>query len=267
MLRRAGLSSLLAALVALAVVAPAQARPRGPFYWDVSLRGSQSATWSFAIEDPPACPGFAGRSGQGRGKVTMSFASPAKRPFRLAFDPPGSHHTVFHGAVPLSYASQGAISSANGTACGAGAEEPAPIPRINDSSGCGAQTGRLEVTAWLDRRKLRLDGLATGLRFVACPTPWDSLQWGVYAQGVWSQESTCKPDEYALDSLVVPATSVSLARFTARKPFVLDVNQAYHCEFPPRFVGDKGALEINTVIRYRLTLQPRARPRARNSGA
>lgn len=267
MLRRAGMASILATSVALLIVAPAQARPRGPFSWDVTLKGTQDVTWNFAIEDPPACPNFAGRSGQGKGKVTISFAGPATRPFRLSFDPPGSHHTVFDALVPVSYSNQGGISSANGMPCGAGPADPAPIPHLNDRSGCGAQTTQLEATAWLDRRKLRLDGSLNHLKFpAACPTPWDSLQWGVYAQGVWSQESTCEPDEYALDHLAVPATSVSLTRLTAKKPFVLDVNQAFHCVFPPRFVGDKGALEINTVIRYGLSFKPHKRARAKNPG-
>jgi hypothetical protein len=268
MLRRAAMASLLAVSVALAIVAPAQARPRGPFYWDVSLKGTQDVRWSFAVEDPRACPDFAGRSGQGKGQVTMDFSSSATRPFRLAFDPAGSYHTVFDASVPLAYSNQGGISSSNGMPCGAGAEDPAPLPHLNDSSGCGAQTTRLEASAWLSRKKLRLDGSPTHLKFPAgCPTPWDSMQWGVYAQGVWSQDGTCKPDEYALGSLVVPATRVSLAKFTAKKPFALDVNQAYHCEFPPRFVGDKGSLEINTVIRYRLSFKPRKQARAKHPGA
>jgi hypothetical protein len=257
MLQRVGMTSLLATSLALAVAVPAQARPTGPFYWDVSLKGSQDMTWNFTIEDPPACPDFAGRRGQGKGKVTMRFSSPATRPFRLSFSPGGSHHTVLDATVPLTYSNQGGISSTNGMPCGAGADEPTPIPHLNDASGCGTQDTRLDAYAWVDRKKLRLDGQPTRLKFPAdCPTPWDRLQWGVYAQGVWSQESTCKADEYATGSLVVPATSVSLTRFAAKKAFAFDVNQAYHCEFPPRFVGDRGTLEINTVIRYTLSFKP-----------
>jgi hypothetical protein len=258
MLQRAGMTSLLATSLALAVVVSAQARPTGPFYWDVSLKGSQDMTWKFTIEDPPACPDFAGRTGQGKGKVTMRFSSPATRPVRLSFSPGGSYHTVFDATVPLTYSNQGGISSSDGMPCGAGPNDPTPIPHLNTNSGCGTQDTRLRASAWVNRKKLRLDGQPTRLKFPSdCPTPWDSMQWGVYPQGVWSQQSTCEPDEYATDILVVPATSVSLTRLTAKKAFSFDVNEAYHCEFPPRFVGDRGALEINTVIRYTLSFKPR----------
>jgi len=244
----------LGAAVAHAVIAP-------PTRWDVSIAGKQTVKWSFAAERPPACTSYYGTAGEeakGSGTVSMSFATAKKKPIgaetylgnnKLRFS---SFNTV-GWTIPATYSKQGSFSVTLGKPCGWVEGDPEPLGKISDTSDCGTERQKMDVSLEWSDGEFVLGGGMSHLPWGSCP--------GVVEQGTKVLDTTsCTPKDLPSgiegDALQGIRSSVSASKFTAGKKFTVEADKEYNCSFPSTWPGSE-PLKVDLVTSYRVTFKPR----------
>jgi len=268
MLRRFSVVAALAAAVALLVaVAPAGATSYHHEDWDVFIAGTQTVTWSFDAESPEQCTsyyGTASTSAKGSGKVKMSFATPKKRPLsvetssfghnlRFAWESLGEHR------IPATWSKHGIFSTTIGKPCGSSDDDPEPLPKFADDSGCGRKNAELNVYASWKAGSLVVQGAVEGIAEsdATCPGVFEE------AMHVDAENDRCTPssridgtDGTELQEL---HNSLPQAKFIAGKTFTVDAHHEYDCDFPAAIWPGSPVLKADLVTTYEVTFKPRTR--------
>jgi len=255
---------LAVACAVAAVAAPTQATSLHQTQWDVYLSGKQTVTWSFAAERPEECTAYYGTSSEaarGAGSIRMTFETPKKKPLWaetylsgkklrfLSFSTDG-------WSLPATWTKQGAFSVSQGKPCGSAADDPEPLPKIADNTGCG--TRKLKLNPSLDWSKGDLTVLGSLTPYpslITCP--------GVFEQAMQADsEVDCPPRDKAdgssgtqLQEIPIPAP---VSEFTAGKKFTAETNYKYLCEYPSSWPG-KPPLKVTIANSYEVVFKPRGR--------
>ena len=263
MARRTALLLVLVTLAAMALGAASAGATRfAHTQWDVSIDGRQTVTWSFAADKPENCPAYYGEASQkaqGSGSISMSFATKKKEPLWAETYLSGNKLVFLSFAtegwkIPAIYSKRGTFSVIAGMPCGSGPDDPAPLPKIADTSECGSEKTVMRPSLDWERGELVLRGdIALSYKY-GCPGPFEQ-EMNV------DTESPCTPRDMMSGIGGSPLqelnNDVSSDEFLRGKAFSVDANQKFHCRFPSSWPGEP-PLKLELSTRYEVSFKPRS---------